>query len=59
MKEKSLTPKISITIEESLLEEVDRKKREMAFVEGKNLTRSTYISYLLRLALNKEREEVS
>lgn len=54
MKERSITTGISI--ENSLLQEIDQKRREIGLKEGKDLPRSTFICQLLRSALKYERE---
>lgn len=59
MKERSITTGVSIEI--TLLQEIDQKRREISMKEGKDLARSTYICQLLRNALDHEqsKKEVS
>lgn len=57
MKERSLTTGVSIEL--SLLNEIDQRRREIGLKAGKDLARSTYICQLLKKALeNEKREEV-
>lgn len=53
MKERSLTTGVSI--EQSLLEELDQRRREIGLKQGKDLPRSTYICHLLKVALEHEK----
>jgi hypothetical protein len=52
MKERSLTTGVSIELK--LLDEIDRRRREISVKEGKDLARSTYICHLLKVALVQE-----
>jgi metal-responsive CopG/Arc/MetJ family transcriptional regulator len=54
MKERSITTGVSIEI--NLLQEIDKKRREISAKEGFDLARSTYICQLLRVALDNEKE---
>lgn len=53
MKERSITTGVSIEL--SLLQEIDKKRREIGVKEGRDLPRSTYICQLLRTALEHEK----
>jgi len=55
MKERSLTTGVSIEL--SLLEEIDQRRREIGLKDGKDLARSTYICQLLKKALENEKRE--
>ena len=57
MKERSLTTGVSI--EMSLLAEIDRRRRLIGVEQGIDLPRSTYICQLLKKALEKEPKGVS
>lgn len=55
MKERSLTTGISIEL--SLLDELDQRRRKIGVEQGKDLPRSTYICQLLKKALKEEKRE--
>lgn len=54
MKERSVTTGVSI--EFSLLQEIDKRRREIGVKEGRDLPRSTYICELLKTALDAEKK---
>lgn len=54
MRERSVTTGVSI--EMKLLEEIDKRRREIGVKEGRDIPRSTYICELLWTALKEEKK---